>query len=169
MANPASMNDAEIAAFLNERGLSMQLATLGANGYPHLSAMWYVFMDGRLYFNTYISSQKGLNLTRDPRVSCMVEAGKQYQELRGVVIQGKVVLVTEPAEWETVSKELIRRYPMPTPTITPEIMLENVRRTTKRKLFRVEPEHTYSWDHGKSAAAKPRKDDGTDRKTYVQG
>jgi PPOX class probable F420-dependent enzyme len=163
------MTDAEITTFLNERGHSMQLATIGADGYPHLSAMWYVYLNDRMYFNTYLSSQKGLNIARDARVSCMVEAGKLYMELRGVVIQGKAVIVTAPAEWETASMELIRRYPMPTSTITPEIMLDNMRRTTKRKLYRVEPEHVYSWDHSKSAAAKPRKDDGTDRKTYVQG
>jgi PPOX class probable F420-dependent enzyme len=155
--NPTSMSAQERAALLDEPGYSLQLATIGANGYPHLSAMWYVYWNGRLYFNTYGTSQKGLNMARDPRVSCMVEVGKQYSQLRGVVIQGRVVQVSDAREFEAVSLALIRRYPMPDATATPEQMLEHVKRTTRRLLYRVEPEHVYSWDHSKAQARQPRR------------
>jgi PPOX class probable F420-dependent enzyme len=155
--NPTGMSEEERAAFLDEPGYSLQLATQGTNGYAHLSAMWYVYRGGRLYFNTYAASQKGVNMARDPRVSCMVEAGKWYPELRGVVIQGRVAEVTDPREWEEVSLALITRYPLPSKTMTPEQLLEGVRRNKKRLLYRVDPEHVYSWDHRKQGAAAPRK------------
>ena len=155
-SNPVTMTEEELTAFLDQPGYSLQLATIGANGYPHLSAMWYVYLHGRIYFNTYETSQKGRNIARDPRVSCMVETGKQYNELRGAVVQGKVVQVTDPEEFEEVSMALIRRYPMPSAELTPELVFENVKRTKKRLLYRVEPEHAYSWDHGKAGALQPR-------------
>jgi PPOX class probable F420-dependent enzyme len=157
VSNPTSMSEEERAALLSEPGYTLQLATIGANGYPHLSAMWYVYTRSRLYFNTYATSQKGLNMARDPRVSCMVESGKQYTQLRGVVIQGKVVQVSDPQEFEFVSIALIRRYPMPSPELTPEQVYANIKRLTKRLLYRVEPEYIYSWDHSKASAREPRK------------
>jgi PPOX class probable F420-dependent enzyme len=156
-SNPIAMSEQERAALLSEPGYSLQLATIGANGYPHLSAMWYVYANGRLYFNTYATSQKGLNMARDPRVSCMVEVGKEYAQLRGVVIQGRVAQVTDPKEFEAVSLALIRRYPMPDADALPEQMLERLRRTPKRLLYRVEPEYSYSWDHRKARARQPRR------------
>jgi PPOX class probable F420-dependent enzyme len=158
--NPVSMSAEEQAVFLNEPGMSLQLATLGANGYPHLSAMWYVFMRGHMYFNTYGASQKGLNIARDPRVSCMVEAGKWYGELRGVVLQGRAVQVTDPQEFADVGLALIKRYPLPGPNITAEQLFEKTRTNTRRLLYRLEAEHVYSWDHRKAEARQKRKSEG---------
>ena len=82
------MTPTEIAQVLEGDGYTLQLATNGTDGFPHLVAMWYGMVDGHLHFNTYATSQKAKNLERDPRVTCMVEAGTEYAELRGVVIQG---------------------------------------------------------------------------------
>jgi PPOX class probable F420-dependent enzyme len=158
--NPVAMTADEQATFLNEPGMSLQLATIGANGYPHLSAMWYVFTRGHLYFNTYGASQKGRNIARDPRVSCMVEAGKWYGELRGVVLQGKVVQVTEQQELDEVGLALIRRYPLPSPDITAAQLFAKTRINTRRQVYRLEAEHVYSWDHRKTAARQKRKSEG---------
>ncbi|HTA09952.1 MAG TPA: pyridoxamine 5'-phosphate oxidase, partial [Streptosporangiaceae bacterium] len=36
------------------------------------------------------------NLARDPRISCLVETGEAYFDLRGVQIQGTVETITDP-------------------------------------------------------------------------
>ena len=41
----------------------------------------------RLWSWTYAASQKVRNLERDPRATLQVEAGEQYQELRGVMLE----------------------------------------------------------------------------------
>ena len=53
----------------------MQLATINPDGYPHLVTMYYTLVDGKIAFWTYRTSQKALNLARDPRISCLVETG----------------------------------------------------------------------------------------------
>jgi len=74
----------------------VQLATINPDGYPHLVTMYYTLVDGNIAFWTYRTSQKALNLARDPRISCLVETGEAYFDLRGVQIQGTVETITDP-------------------------------------------------------------------------
>ena len=88
------MTDAEVAEFLaTER--TLQVASIGPDGVPHLVPMWFDVIDGRIAMWTYARSQKAANLRRDPRLTCMVEAGETYGELRGVTITGSY-----PPRWK---------------------------------------------------------------------
>lgn len=89
------MTDSEVAEML-AAGRKVQLATINPDGYPHLVTMYYTLVDGKIAFWTYRTSQKALNLARDPRISCLVEAGEAYFDLRGVQIQGTVETITDP-------------------------------------------------------------------------
>ena len=89
--NQIRMTDEEIYAFLAERHI-LQVATIDHDGYPHLVAMWYVLVNNEIAFWTYARSQKVVNLRRDPRLTCMVEEGEHYNELRGVQIKGRAVI-----------------------------------------------------------------------------
>jgi PPOX class probable F420-dependent enzyme len=89
------MSDAEVAGMLGSNR-KVQLATLNPDGYPHLVTMYYALIDGRIAFWTYRTSQKALNLARDPRITCLVETGEAYFDLRGVQIQGTVETITDP-------------------------------------------------------------------------
>ena len=77
-------------------GRKVQLATISPDGYPHLVTMYYTLVHGKIAFWTYRTSQKALNLARDPRISCLVETGEAYFDLRGVQIQGTVETITDP-------------------------------------------------------------------------
>ena len=69
-----AMTAADQAALLAQSH-KLQLATINPDGTPHLVTMFYVMLDGQIAFWTYRSSQKARNLARDPRVTCLVEAG----------------------------------------------------------------------------------------------
>ena len=77
---------------LLEGAKSYWLVTIDPDGKPHLVAMWYAVLDGEIWFETKAKSQKAVNLRRDPRITCLVEAGEQYGELRGVSIAGRAEL-----------------------------------------------------------------------------
>jgi PPOX class probable F420-dependent enzyme len=89
------MSDAEVEAML-AGNRKVQLATINPDGYPHLVTMYYALVGGKIAFWTYRTSQKALNLARDPRISCLVETGEAYFDLRGVQIQGTVEAITDP-------------------------------------------------------------------------
>src|SRR4051794_4693163 len=89
-----AMSTAEIEDFLSG-DMKVQVATVGPDGAPHLTTLFYVLDEGRIAFWTYGSSQKVKNLRRDPRITCLVEDGDGYFELRGVSVTGRALLVED--------------------------------------------------------------------------
>ncbi|AHH20456.1 putative FMN-binding protein [Nocardia nova SH22a] len=139
------MSETEITEFL-ERSRIITLASLGRNGMPHLTAMWYGLVDGEIWFETKGKSQKAVNLRRDPRVTVLVEAGDTYDQLRGVSIEGRAEIVDDPEALFKVGVSVWERYTGPyTEELRPmvEAML------SKRVAIRVVPERIRSWDHRK--------------------
>jgi PPOX class probable F420-dependent enzyme len=141
------MTDDEIAAFL-EQSRTSTMGTIGKDGMPHLVAMWYGLIDGKVYFETKGKSQKVQNLRRDPRIVVSVEAGHTYDQLRGVSIEGTAVLIedTTADEYWAAGISLFERYQGPyTEEMHPFVeMMMN-----KRVAVRVEPTRVRSWDHRK--------------------
>jgi nitroimidazol reductase NimA-like FMN-containing flavoprotein (pyridoxamine 5'-phosphate oxidase superfamily) len=141
-----ALTDAEQEQFLQD-GWTLQVASVGHKGYPHLVAMWYVVMDGKIHFTTFGKSQKILNLRRDPKITCMLESGKAYAELKGLVIEGEAELIEDNAFTAKVMGLVGAKYNgIPAPTETPEAALKVA---SKRVVVRVNPVDVYSWDHSK--------------------
>lgn len=105
------MNDAEIRELLAAPGQTMTVATLAADGRPHLTAVWYGFTDdGTLGFTTPSGSQKVRNLRRDPRITLLVEAGRRHGELRGVQLTGTAQLRDDLPSKLALSNSVAARY-----------------------------------------------------------
>jgi PPOX class probable F420-dependent enzyme len=145
------MTDAEIEAFLTE-SKKVQVATVNPDGTPHLTTLFYVVLDGRIAFWTYGRSQKIKNLERDPRITCLVETGDDYFELRGVSLTGKAELVTDEAEIRRIGSAVASR--MVDGADLGDIGRDEVeRQVRKRVAVVVVPSRTASWDHRKMIAA----------------
>src|SRR5258708_12436663 len=82
------MNDEEIRAFLEEQR-TVQVASIDHDGWPHLVAMWYRLINDEVVFWTYAKSQKAVNLRRDARLTCLVEAGGLMYELQQLLIMAR--------------------------------------------------------------------------------
>jgi PPOX class probable F420-dependent enzyme len=139
------MADDEVTAFV-ERSRTATMATNGADGSPHLVAMWYAVIDGEVWFETKSKSQKVVNLRRDDRITCMIEDGRTYDMLRGVAIEGRAVISEDPDDVWRVGVSVWERYHGPyTEDVKPLVeMLMN-----KRVVVRVVPARVRSWDHRK--------------------
>lgn len=139
------MTDAEIAEFV-EQSRTTTLATNGPNGLPHLVAMWYAVLDGEIWFETKVKSQKVRNLLRDDRVTCLIEDGRTYDVLRGVAIEGNAVVSSEPDDLLRVGISVWERYYGPY-TEDQRPMVDAL--MNKRVVVRVIPTRTRSWNHRK--------------------
>lgn len=106
------MSEAEIADFVNSSRTGT-LATIGPDGQPHLTAMWYAVIDGEIWLETKAKSQKAVNLRRDPRVSFLLEDGDTYDTLRGVSFEGVAEIVEEPEALHRVGVSVWERYTGP--------------------------------------------------------
>lgn len=141
-----AMTDGERERFLEE-GWTLQVATNGPGGFPHLAAMWYVLRDGLIHFTTFARSQKIVNVRRDPRITAMLETGRAYEELRGLVVRGTAELDEDVRATAAVMSLVARKYRgMPIPAETPEAALPAA---AKRVVVRIRPDRVYSWDHTK--------------------
>jgi hypothetical protein len=72
-----------------------RVATVGTDGAPHVSALWFVWDGTALWLTSIVASQRWTDLARDPRVSVLVDDGHGFGELRGVELIGRVVTVGE--------------------------------------------------------------------------
>lgn len=143
------MSDDEMRAFL-EAGRDLQVASINADGTPHLVTMWYVVRDGEIAFWTYAKSQKVVNLRRDPRLTVLVATGEVYEQLRGVSISGRAELVEDPDNVLRYGEAVYERYWGE----LNDTAREGVRAMgTKRVVIVVKPEKVTSWDHSKLAGA----------------
>jgi len=144
------MSDQEVADFLAEK-VKVQVATAGKDGSPHLTTLFYVVRDGLVAFWTYGRSQKIRNLERDPRITCLVEDGDDYFELRGVSLTGKAELVRDPERIFEIGSAVATR--MVGATSFEELgdigRAEVERQAQKRIAVIVHPDHVATWDHSK--------------------
>jgi hypothetical protein len=157
------MSDAEAAAFLGEER-TVTCATVGPRGWPHLMPLWYVLRDAqaaesspptpRLWAWTYAASQKVRNLERDARATLQVEAGEQYQELRGVMLECEVLLHRDPEVVAALGDEIFRRYASPrgeppARELPGEVVAMVEAQAAKRVALEFVERRRASWDHRK--------------------
>ena len=139
------MSQDEIEDFVaSSRGGAV--ATVGADGQPHLTAMWYGVVDGEIWFETKAKSQKAVNLRRDPRITFLLEDGDTYDTLRGVSFEGTAEIVEDPEAIFRLGVSVWERYTGPyTDDAKPAVeMMMN-----KRIAIRLVVKRTRSWDHRK--------------------
>jgi PPOX class probable F420-dependent enzyme len=139
------MTDDEITEFV-ARSRTGTMATIGADAQPHLVAMWYGVIDGEIWVETKVKSQKVVNIRRNPRVSFMIEDGMTYDSLRGVSFEGTAEIHADPDTIFAVGVSVWERYNGPyTEDLKPAVdMMMN-----KRVAVRIAANRVRSWDHRK--------------------
>ena len=144
------MSDLEVADFLQDN-LKVQVASIGQDGSPHLSTLFYVLRDGAIAFWTYGASQKIKNLERDPRVSVLVEDGTDYFELRGVSINGTAeILRDHDSIFEIGSAVAVRMVGAKSLDDLGDFGRATVeKQATKRVAVVIRPDRVATWDHRK--------------------
>jgi PPOX class probable F420-dependent enzyme len=139
------LDQAEIAAFLKERRVVI-CASNGQRGWPHLMPLWYVLRGDDIWAWTYAKSQKVRNLERDGRATLQVEAGGEYQELRGVMIEARTEIHRDTELVASLGAELVERYGHGVGTEAMDVIRAQA---AKRVALRFIAERTASWDHRK--------------------
>ncbi len=149
--NMIAMTDDEATEFI-ETGWTLQVASVGNNGWPHLVAMWYGVIDGKIHFTTYAKAQKVLNLKRDPRITVMLESGTEYSKIKGLVIEGEAEVVENDPDLVMAVQDATgrkRNENAGAQAATPMTDEQRRAQASKRAVVRIEAKRVYSWDHGK--------------------
>ena len=104
-------------------------------------------IDGDIHFTTYARAQKTLNLDADPRITCMIESGTEYQEIRGLVVRGKADVIRDNPNLVIQVQDATAAKRSDAPAAPPNEA--RVKQASKRAVIRVRPVSIYSWDHRK--------------------
>jgi PPOX class probable F420-dependent enzyme len=131
-----------------EHSHTIILTSIDRQGYPHSVAMWYALdPDGAVVMTTFAKSQKAVNLRRDPRCALLIESGRTYEELKGLLIRGRATLEAGEEKVLDVLETVHAKYNTPGPK---EGLREAMRgQARKRVVIRIRPERVSSWDHAK--------------------
>ena len=144
------MSREEADAFLREER-TCRVATVGADGRPHVAPLWFVWDGTNVWLNSLVRSRRWADLARDPRISLVVDAGAGYHELRGVEIGGRVSVVGEVPRGAGPDPELAvperlfaRKY----------LGLDTLPSDGRHAWLRVDVDSLVSWDFRKNPALR---------------
>jgi len=146
------MTEHEVVSLLDEEKV-LVCATNGKDGFPHLMPLWYVVRDGELWAWTFAKSQKVKNLERDARATVQVEAGTEYQELRGVMFKTEVEVIRDTDRVADLGLDIFRRYSGGAAgDLADEVRAMVLKQASKRVAMRFAEIERATWDHRKLAA-----------------
>jgi PPOX class probable F420-dependent enzyme len=139
-----AMSTEERDAFLAEER-TCRVASIGGDGSPHVTPLWFAWDGTSLWLTSIVRSQRWADLQRDNRVSVIVDAGREFTELRGAELRGVVEVVGE-----------VPRTGEPVPELaTPERIFADkyaggrVHHDGRHAWLRVTPDKIVSWDFRK--------------------
>lgn len=143
-----ALTDDEVDDFLR-RERTCRLGTVGGDGRPHVTPLWFVWDGTSLWLNSIVKSQRWTDLQRAPHVSVLVDGGVDFLELVGVEIKGTVEVVGEVPRTGEVNPELVE----------PERLFarkyansDDFTYDGRHAWLRVVPEKIVSWDFSKMTA-----------------
>lgn len=104
-----NMTDREWQDFMAQGSRTGKLATVRADGRPHVVPIWFILVDGELLFMTGEGTVKANNIRRDPRVAISVD--DEAFPYSYVTIEGNAeILEPAPDAFLEIATEIARRY-----------------------------------------------------------
>jgi hypothetical protein len=142
-----AMSPEELNAFLTTER-TCRVATISPQG-PHNTPLWFVWDGTAIWLTSIVKSQRWTDLSRDPQVAILVDAGETYDQLRGVELRGSVSMVGEAPRTSEPNPELEE----------PELLMarkyfgsDTFHYDGRHAWLRLVPEKITSWDFRKLAA-----------------
>jgi nitroimidazol reductase NimA-like FMN-containing flavoprotein (pyridoxamine 5'-phosphate oxidase superfamily) len=140
---PVSFSKEEAYQYLDSRPGWLILTTIGRGGYPHSVPIGYFRIGDDIYVGGRDGTQRLRNVSRNPKVSALVESGGSMQDIRGLLIQGDAEVIREPVRVLELAREAARRRG------TAEDQLPKEARPGVAYI-RLRPRRFVSWDYTRS-------------------
>lgn len=138
MTSKRTIEEPEIAEYLDRRSEWAVLTTLDADGLPHSVALGYYRIGGLLYVGTPARTRKVRNTEADPRASLLVTGSKAAGDWSGVLVQGEIEIVRDAAERLAIEREGRRQRGVPEREL-PDTPREG------EVILRLHPRRTITW------------------------
>jgi PPOX class probable F420-dependent enzyme len=102
------MSDAEYRTFMSAGTRTGKVATVRANGRPHVVPIWFLLEEETILFTTWHKTVKADNLRRDPRATLCVD--EETPPYAFVMVEGEVAFDDDPAALAHYARRIAARY-----------------------------------------------------------
>jgi PPOX class probable F420-dependent enzyme len=105
------LSAAEREDFLTKPGILCRIATIQADGAPHVTPAWFIYEDGAIFITPRAHSAWLANLRRDPRIALTIDA--EASPYPKVTVEGLAEIVHDLGEddaWRDRYRRLAKRY-----------------------------------------------------------
>jgi PPOX class probable F420-dependent enzyme len=144
-----ALSQAEIDEYLNRR-IMARMATQRADGYPHLTPIWFVWENGTFLHTLGAGRVHLTNLARDPRMSLVIDEDYRLADglaagARSITVRGDAELSQDPDLVLDVTYKALVKYlgEEDAKLYTEPIMAEG------RTIVTMTPTAWVTWDYNK--------------------
>ena len=115
-----------------------RVATVGAEGRPHLVPVVHVLSGDKLYFGSGDDGRKVKNLRDNPQIAMTIDLySDDWSHLRGVMVQGTARLIERGPRFKQARARLYEKYP--------QYAKEAAISPSDSVVVEVTPTHVFTW------------------------
>ena len=122
-----------------------RLATIDPGGAPHVAPRWFVWLEDGLFVATRRSDTSWSNVERDPRVSVVVDQGRDWIDLAGVRVDGAAEAI--PAEHPEIRGVMSAWHEKYRSLVSGDGFERFTQQVVGLGFLRVEASAVHAWDH----------------------
>lgn len=122
-----------------------RLATIGPVGAPHIAPRWFVWLEDGLFVATRRGDTSWNNVEGDPRVSVVVDQGRDWTDLSGVRVDGAAEAI--PAEHPEIRGVMSAWHEKYRSLFAGEGFERLTQQVVGFGFLRVEANAVHAWDH----------------------
>ena len=124
---------------------SCRVATVRPDGGPHVAARWFVWLEDAVWVSTPVGDTTWEDALRDPRISVVIDRGRDWLELSGARIEGVAELL--PAEHPDLRAPMSAWHDKYRPLLAGEGFERFTIAVSTLGFLRIVPAVVATWDH----------------------
>ena len=122
-----------------------RIATVGPEGAPHVATRWFVWMEDGLFVSTRRGDASWTNVGLDPRMSVVVDRGRDWADLGGVRVDGAAqAIAAEDPELRRIMSAWHEKYRS---MLAGEGFERMTQQVAELGFLRVRDSRVHAWDH----------------------
>lgn len=125
----------------------VSVATLNADGSPHVVPLWFVWTTEAIFASTRREGRTWANVSADPRVALSIDLGRAWVEIAGIEVRGRAEPL--PAEDAAMRRPLSAWHEKYRPLLTGDGFPRFAEEIRGLGFLRVAPERIAAWDHAR--------------------
>ena len=135
---PSNSKLSKKAADLVARERVCRVATVSAEGQPHLVPVCHVLAGGKLYIGSGDDATKVRNLEANPHITVTVDLySDHWASLKGVMVQGRAKLIERGPAFQRAKRRLYEKYT--------HYAKDAALSPSDSVIIEVTPTHVFSW------------------------